>query len=82
MSEAEGRTVRAYKGPWIFLNVIGRLAYEPRSIKIMGEFIERHWTKDIVKDADKIRDFLKDEIEGGEPLESVRDFCRRHFASG
>jgi len=76
-----GATVTAYKGPWILLNVISRLAYEPGSITTMGKFLETHWTKDIVPEPNKIREVLKDEIDAGEPLESVEAFCQRHFGS-
>lgn len=80
VSRHKGQTVRAYKGPWMLLHMVRHLAYEPRSIAIMGKFIERNWSRDMVPAADKIRQFLKDEIDSGEPLDSMDRFCRRHFA--
>ena len=82
VSKAKGQQIRAYKGPWILLNVVHYLAFEPKTIKIMGEWLEMNSKKEMIQNPDKIRDFLKDEIANGETLETVQQFCQRHFASG
>ena len=82
VSKAMGQPIQAYKGPWILLNIVHHLAFEPKTIKIMGEWLEIHSKKEMIQNPNKLHDFLKDEIENGDTLETVQQFCQRHFASG
>ena len=79
VSKVQGRQVQAFKGPWILLNVVSRLVFEPNSIVRMGEYIEQNWSRDFLQDTNKIHELLKDEVEKGEPLESLSSFCERCF---
>ena len=81
VSRVQGRKVQAYKGPWILLHVVNHLFWEPKTIVIMGKFLETNdLSNGFVSEPDKIRVLLKDEINNGEPLESVAAFCERSFS--
>lgn len=48
----------------------------------MGKFLESHWNEQIIPNPNAMRDFLREEIDKGEPLETVQAFCQRNFGSG
>lgn len=81
LSKATGDKIRAKKGPWIFTTFGHWFGWEASAILTMAEYIDTHgFVKDL--SLTDMADFLQEEIEAGEPLETMEIFARRHFGKG
>lgn len=79
ITKATGETVTAVKGPWIFTTFGHFFGWEANTILCMSKYIDANNL--IGFDLDAMRNFLQEEIEEGEPLETIEDFAKRHFSS-
>jgi NmrA-like family len=73
------KPIRAYKGPWIFVKFGHNFGWEPSSILTMGAYLEKYWSESYISTGTSIHEYLKEEIQAGEPLETIEEFATRHF---
>lgn len=78
ISKATGETVTAVKGPWIFTAFGQWFGWEANTILCMAKYIDVNNCNGF--DLDAMRNFLQEEIEDGEPLETIENFAKRHFS--
>jgi uncharacterized protein YbjT (DUF2867 family) len=76
ISKAEGKFIKAAKGPWIFTTFGHYFGWEASTILTMAEYIDANELLDM--NFDTMLNLLKEEIDV-EPLETIEKFTKRHF---
>ncbi len=79
VSKAKGETIVAERGPWIFTTFGHWFGWEANSILCMAKYLNAN--KCTGFEMDTLRNLLKEEIEAGEPLETIEKFAERHFSN-
>ena len=79
VSDARGETIRPAKGPWVFTTFGHCFGWEASSILHMSKHIDKYEFMEGVSTVEMGK-FLREEIKT-EPLETMTQFAKRHFAA-